>query len=245
MTLAACDGDDTSLPSSSTDAGGDVVGSDTGPDSTAGGVDGSDGAAASADGGNDLDGAMVVDGGGEASTDAGVDAAPPPKLSCTTWKYASPIVIEDLTTAEAGGAVTYDGRLWVGEPMAGSVRVIGHPSVGPLVSRLRVRQIHQRDLDALDSPAAAQRTRARTTSAPSRALQRPRSSSRSSPLSANSYLLPDALPMSGPLPPARPISPSGYSFAALPFDSMNTFAVAAYQALFTPPGDQLTRWALA
>jgi hypothetical protein len=207
---------------------------------------GDDGSAPGSDAGSDapttLDGGDATMPGSDASTDAPVDvasdASPPdvgPPVTCA-WKNAAPMLVADL--GADGGTGTFNGDLWVGEPTAGDVRIIGQPSHGPA---FRVYGFARGDSSAtaLDGPviAGAAFERADHFALASGGVvevlvQTDSADGGATELAA--YLVPDSMPKTGPVPSPIGLSPGGFAMAAFPIDGATIFDAVTYLASASP-----------
>jgi hypothetical protein len=210
------------------------------PQDSGGGVDG-----AAMDG---SDGGAPFDAPGDAPPDATPDVTPDAAtdatasdgaaaFACTTWKYASPIVLDDFSLDASG--VSFGGELWVDETAAGQVRVVTGPSSGPTF------RVYGYDKDAgtpssLDGPTLAggiyETAHHFAGASPlTQVLVQQEAYDGSDNLSLTAYLLPDPLSLTGSVPSPIQVSPGGFGVVALPFANGDVFAATATTYTEAPP----------
>ncbi len=213
--------------------------------SPGGGGAGPDGSRASTpEGGSDggLDDAATGenDAAGDAptTTDAPTDGPGGAKLSCTSWKRSTPLVLED-DSADAAGF--FGAPLSIVELGGGAVRVIAQPGAGPA---FRVFTIDT-TLDTstpLDGPVMAGSTFEKAnhvalsaSSSVTQVLVQSQPLDGSDALTLDAWLLPDAMAGDGPLPSSIAVSPGGANLAAIPLDASTVFSAVQYLESVTPP----------
>jgi hypothetical protein len=243
--LVGCGGgDDSVAPAPDSGVDGAALDGTTASDALADGGDASlppsgDGAVADSGGGIDAGSDASGDSGdsGDSAVDADLDAPSRPDapsglvLGCTTWRFASPVVIEELGGADAG-SVSYNSNVWVASPV-GEVRIFAQPTDGPAF-RLYGFDRSTNAVTTLDAPGMAETS---ITSVHPFALGASNvnevllQDESAVPAPANelvAYLVDDAMPMTGPLPGPIALSIGFGSAVAVPFDTTTVFDAVDY-----------------
>jgi hypothetical protein len=238
--VIACSGDDTNGSPGGTDAAADAPSDGTAAetstadgsvDSTVPGEDGQagqDGSSGVSEGGTDGGSEAAADGGeGGVAGDAG------PLLSCTTWKFSAPIVLDSVS--DDGGAI-FNGALWVGEPAANQVHVISQP--GAPAFRVYTFDKTSSAVTTIDGPAVAiggeESVHHFTIGGSEQVTQVVVDNASATPGTLSAYLLPDGITSAGQIPQPFQISRDGFP-AVMPLDDTDVFIALDYENLIPPP----------
>jgi hypothetical protein len=226
--VGACSGDDTEPPLSKGESDASTRDAST--------VDGSVADATTAADASDAAAAADAPLATADATPDGADAAPP-TLACTTWRYATPVVLETISFA-----YSFSGALFVGEPATGQVRVITQPTIGTGIA-FRVYDFDEATttFTTLDGPAMPNATYesarhvAGGASPVTQVLVQDVATDGSAATELTAFLLPDSLTTAGPAPSPIQVAAGGLDIAALPFTNGDVFAAVASANADDPP----------
>jgi hypothetical protein len=204
--------------------------SDAGNDGGAS-VDGSSDATLPTDAPSDAP--STTDGSTDGSSDADTGDALAP-LSCARWRYTSPVVLEDFEGSDAQGA--FNSEVSVISPGVGQARVVVQPSAGPAFRFYGFDKL-TRAVSTLDGPpnAATELVSVRpftlassSAGSLSQILVQSNDADGSDATQVSAYLVPDTMPMTGPLPAPIVVSPGWGGAVAVPLNSTTVFDAVSY-----------------
>jgi hypothetical protein len=188
-------------------------------------------------------GAPLADAGLDADADLDAaeapDATPPPTLACDTWRFPTPIVLEDLSRQNQ---TSFGNRMTVFTPAVGTSRVVIGKNDGTLFTVYTVDDATQKVTTLLgptntgNSPSldTIRRVSLGLFDKDTQLLVRTSSPTGAPGNGYDVYLLPDGMSASGPLPPPQTLVKPSATFSntrelrAWPYGGTDFFLALAY-----------------